>query len=264
MNKSWINISLEAVYEASDEIMRIYGTDFSVAQKQDNTPVTIADQRSSEIILSHLRKTNVLIVSEEATIPHYSEREKQDLIWLVDPIDGTKEFIRKTGEFCACIALIQNGQPIFGLIASPVERKILLGGPSIGAYYFDYHEKNYLEKSFQLDPLSLNKKKTVIYSRSGLTAGGKEFLQNLTEKWGDLNEIRKGSALKFVDLSLNIADIYPRKAPTMEWDIAAGQAIYSSIGGEVIDFINFAPLKYNKENLYNPYFIGKNKAIKID
>ncbi|WP_027418048.1 3'(2'),5'-bisphosphate nucleotidase CysQ family protein [Crocinitomix catalasitica] len=264
MVKKYIPILLEAVYEASIEILNIYKTDFNIYEKPDRTPVTLADQQSSEIILKHLKKTNILAISEEAEIPDYTIRKNENLIWLVDPIDGTKEFIRKNGEFCICIALIEAGKPVLGLIAQPTEGKILIGGDSIGAYYFDYHDAHPISEDNQLKPISINKNKTAIFSRSGLTIKGQALLEKIENKWGTLDTIQKGSALKFVDLSLNNADFYPRMAPTMEWDIAAGQAIYTSLGGEVIDFINFAPLNYNKENLYNPFFIAKNKDYQFE
>ncbi len=263
LDKNWIKNAVLAAKEASAAIMKIYAAGFEVDYKADDSPVTIADKTSSGIIVSKLKNTGIPVISEEEEIPSFEEREKNEYVWIVDPLDGTKEFIAKNGEFCICIALVYQTKPIFGLIASPTNQTILLGGPSMGAYYFDFSTSNYLNEAYKVKPLVIPKLKTVAYSRSHFSERAMEFIDSITEKYGVPNYIKKGSALKFIDLTLGKADFYPRLAPTMEWDIAAGQAIYESVGGEVLDFINFEPLRYNKENLYNPFFIAKNKDLTI-
>lgn len=263
INKEWIETAVAAAKEASAAIIEVYSKDFEVAIKADKSPVTIADKTSSQILTKHLIKTGISIISEEEEAPPFSERQKQDYIWIVDPLDGTKEFIAKNGEFCICIALVKNGKPIFGLIAAPMEQTILLGGLNMGAYYFNYEVSDFLNETYKVPQITINKKKTIAYSRSHFSTRAQEIISSITEKYGTPEFIKKGSALKFIDLTLGKADFYPRLAPTMEWDIAAGQAIYESVGGEVLDFTNFEPLKYNKENLYNPFFIAKNKELNI-
>lgn len=263
MDKNWIDTALLAAIEGSKAIMQIYARDFQVDYKLDNSPVTEADKASSNIILSHLKKTKIPIISEEEKIPEFSVRNQSEFVWVVDPLDGTKEFIRRNGEFCICIALIANTAPVFGIIASPTTEKILFGGKETGVYYTDFDTKNPMQASNQIKHLPENEHKTVAYSRSHLSPKAEAFVKSLEEKYGEVDIIRKGSALKFIDLVLGKADFYPRLAPTMEWDIAAGQAIYEAVGGEVLDFTNFTPLTYNKEDLYNPTFIAKNKDLTL-
>lgn len=263
LDQNWIKTAIEAAKSASDIIMEIYNSDFEVFFKADRSPVTTADKKASKIIVAELSKTNIPIISEEEINQPFEERKGNALTWIVDPIDGTKEFVAKNGEFCICIALIKKNSPVFGLIASPVEEKILIGGKSIGAYYFPLNESDFLNQEYRVSNLTLSAEKTVAYSRSHFSTRAQQFMDGLRAVYGDLNYIKKGSALKFVDLVLGRADFYPRFAPTMEWDIAAGQAIYEAVGGEVLDFTNFEPLKYNKENLYNPFFIAKNKELTI-
>ncbi len=260
MKHEWIQIAVEAAEKAAEAIMTIYDTDFEVRLKDDKSPVTTADQASSDILIAALNKTNLPIISEEEAQPPFEERSKASYVWIVDPLDGTKEFIRKNGEFCICIALVKNGIPYFGLIAAPVAQKIMLGSKEMGTFYFDFGEKDYLNKRFQLPTVMGQEVSTVAYSRSHLSNATKQFLNDI-EAGHEFSFIRKGSALKFLDLALNHAQLYPRTAPTMEWDIAAGHAIYEGVGGEVLDFTTFEPLKYNKENLYNPYFIAKPAQI---
>jgi 3'(2'), 5'-bisphosphate nucleotidase len=263
INEEWIQAAVDGAKEASAAIIEIYNEGFEVTIKADRSPVTIADKTSNKILTKHLNKTGVLIMSEEEEKASYAHRQKQDYIWIVDPLDGTKEFISKNGEFCICIALIKNQKAIFGLIASPTEQTILLGGMDMGAFYFNYHETDFLNPTYKVPPLTINAKKTIAHSRSHASVRSQLIISSITEKYGAPDFIKKGSALKFIDLTLGKADFYPRLAPTMEWDIAAGQAIYESVGGEVLDFTNFEPLEYNKENLYNPYFIAKNKELNI-
>ena len=263
IHKDWISTAIAAAKEASAAILKIYHAGFEVDIKADRSPVTIADLTSSRIICKHLASTGIQVLSEEEEAGTYIERQKQDYIWIVDPIDGTKEFIAKNGEFCICIALVKNGKPIFGLIAAPIDQTILLGGNEMGAYYFDYATIDYSAETYKVPKLTLSPQKTVAHSRSHFSNKGQEIIESITEKYGTPKFIKKGSALKFIDLVLGKADFYPRLAPTMEWDIAAGQAIYESVGGEVLDFTNFEPLEYNKENLYNPFFIAKNKELNI-
>ncbi|WP_070137676.1 3'(2'),5'-bisphosphate nucleotidase CysQ family protein [Crocinitomix algicola] len=263
INKDWVNTAIEGAKLASIKIMEIYQTDFEVELKPDQSPVTIADKASSKILYQLLSKTGIPIISEEETIPNYLERKQHELVWLVDPIDGTKEFIKKNDEFCICIALIQNGKSIFGLIASPTEQNITMGGNNYGVYHFSFSDNNPTADANKVETLTKNFKKTIAYSRSHLSDKAEKFVANIRNKYGNPQIIRKGSALKFVDLTLGKADFYPRLAPTMEWDTAAGQAIFEGVGGEVLDFANFEPLTYNKESLYNPHFIAKNKELDI-
>ena len=262
MKEEWIDILLKAVYEASAEIMKVYSTPFEVIRKADHSPVTQADKNSSTILHRYISPLGYPIVSEEEVKPPYEERKDAELLWLIDPLDGTKEFVKKNDEFCICIALIQNQAPIFGMIASPVEQEVIFGGKDMGAYkipfffFFIFDPKQKLE-------LSIPEQKSLVYSRSHFSPEVSQIVNQIEDQYGKLEVIKKGSALKFFDLISGKAQFYPRLAPTMEWDIAAGQAIYEAIGGEVLDFSKFEPLRYNKEDLYNPYFIAKPKGLEI-
>ena len=264
INTDWIEAAIKAAKTAANAIMEIYAKDFDVERKADFSPVTIADKASSKIILAELASTGIPVISEEEKIPSYKERKNYEYVWIVDPLDGTKEFIRKNDEFCICIALVHKEKSIFGLLASPTEKTILIGGAALGtAYYFDFETYPFFDPVHEVPSITSKEKKTLAYSRSHFSDKAQSFIDQLERKYGELAYIKKGSALKFIDLALSRADFYPRLAPTMEWDIAAGQAIYESLGGEVLDFTNFEPLSYNKEDLYNPYFIAKNKDLTI-
>ncbi len=262
--KKYIPTLIRAVEAASEKIMEIYSTDFEVEIKSDNSPVTIADKLSSDIILSHLSVFDIPIVSEEEEKMEFELRKSEPLIWLIDPIDGTKEFIKKNDQFCINIALIENGKPVLGLIASPTEKTIIFGGESIGAFEVPYHLKEgHLERKWGIEPHQNDTQKVLMHSNAGFSGSIAKFVRNLETKYGKMQVIKKGSALKFFDLVRGTADFYARFAPTMEWDIAAGQAIYEAVGGEVFHAETKVPLTYNKPQLKNPYFIAKRKKLNL-
>lgn len=262
MDNSTLNLILEGVYEASAQILHIYQSDFSVYIKGDRSPITEADRLSNATLTKALNNTGMPIISEEGHIPPYEVRKKFDAVWIVDPLDGTKEFVNKNDEFCICIALVKDSKTTFGIIADPLREQIIYGGPSTGSYSMNYGETDFWSEEKKLE-LTIPEKKGLVYSRSHFSEKVLGIVDSIEKKYGKLDVLKKGSALKFFDLVNSEAQFYPRLAPTMEWDIAAGQAIYEGIGGEVIDFINFESLRYNKESLYNPYFIAKPKQLKI-
>lgn len=253
---------IHALEKASNKIMEVYALDFEVELKHDNSPVTIADKQSSKIIVNALKQFNIPIISEEEQIPPYEERKKFSKLWLVDPLDGTKEFIKKNNEFCICIALIENNKTVLGFIASPTQNKILIGGTDLPAFEVPFGANNIFDKKWKITPKT-NKQKVLAHSRAPFSGTSLKFVRDLEKKYGKLAIIKKGSALKFFDLVKGKADFYTRLAPTMEWDIAAGQAIYESIGGEVVHFYDKKPLTYNKPQLKNPYFLAKLKKTKL-
>ena len=233
MIKDWLPDVLNAVYEASEAIMGVYEDNFEVIFKSDDSPVTLADQQSNMILASALKKTGEIVVSEEDDKPAY-EKRKGKTIWLVDPLDGTKEFVNRSNEFCICIALVKDGQPDFGLIASPVSREIIFGGADIPPASIKYGEKDILDSRHHLAKVQGKMVKNVIYSRTHYTPRIDMLVQKLELEHGTCGRILKGSALKFFDLVNDRAQVYPRLWPTMEWDIAAGHAIYKQLGGEVV------------------------------
>jgi len=258
------SIALQAALQASEEIMRIYQLPLEQETKADGSPVTSADLASSAIITAHLKETNLPVIGEESIHALYSERKHWSEVWIVDPLDGTKEYIKRNDEFAVNIALIKDGNPIMGIIASPVNRSFIFGGREIGSFYFTFDQIDEPMGWQQLAPSNLNSPLIIATSRSVPDTVEKKFITELTKKYSGVTYIRKGSSLKFFDLALGLADIYPRFAPTMEWDIAAGQAILEGIGGQVHFTHCKESLIYNKENLYNPYFIAKTKAILDD
>lgn len=248
--------------EASDAIMQVYGTDIDVIMKEDESPVTKADLESSLIIQSYLEKTGIPSISEEQEIPVFEERSSWSENWLVDPLDGTRMFLKRNGEFSINISHVVNGSPVLGMIASPSTKEILLGGKEYGVFTFSFEDAYTPENWEQLTPIeNIGNPLTVICSRSYLHGSGFNYMKILEKQYGELNYFRKGSALKFFDLAKGKADLYTRFAPTMEWDIAAGQAIIEALGGEIVEVATNKSLRYNKESLYNPHFIAKSKAF---
>jgi 3'(2'), 5'-bisphosphate nucleotidase len=248
-------IAIEASIEAASAIMQIYSTAFSTQHKEDGSPVTAADLASSKVILQHLAQTGIPVIGEESKILPYETRKNWSRNWCVDPLDGTKEFIKKNDEFCICIALIELGRPIFGLICSPVDEKIIFGGKDVGVHLWHYSQKK--ENLTKIEPPQFAPTELHWIGSRSHKVNYKELFEKLQTKYPVIVQHSKGSALKFFDLALNKVQFYPRFAPTMEWDIAAGQAILEALGGEVIDVDTKKSLNYNKESLFNPHFIGK-------
>jgi 3'(2'), 5'-bisphosphate nucleotidase len=252
--------ALESSVIASGEIMRIYQTSFLKNFKSDGSPVTEADTASSEIIVKKLETLGIPIICEEDPKHSFDIRKEWSDVWLVDPLDGTKEFIRRNGEFAVNIGLVRNGKPIFGLIASPVNQTILFGGPEMGAFVTQFKDLNNPESWKKIAPSKINSPIVLASSRTPYKGREIELIEQIQER-DAIEYVKKGSALKFFDLAEGNADVYPRFAPTMEWDIAAGQAILEAIGGQVINVETGLPLEYNKESLLNPHFIAKTSGF---
>ena len=254
-------IALQAAIDASFVVMQFYNTGFTSENKSDGSPVTEADKASSDFINSRLKETNIPIIGEEILNTDFSIRKNWTENWCVDPLDGTKEFIKKNGEFVINIAHIVNSKPVFGIIVSPVQRKILIGGKESGVHIGLFNESGKITGWKEQNENSvINQPLVLISSRSFHSPKTAEFVDQLRNKYGVITYIEKGSALKFFDLAAGNADIYPRFAPTMEWDIAAGQAILEALGGTIVNVQTGQPLIYNKEELYNPFFLAQTKA----
>jgi 3'(2'), 5'-bisphosphate nucleotidase len=257
-------IAIEAAIAASKAIMEIYQQDFSFLDKTDGSPVTKADLAASHIIEQYLSPLGIPITGEESEKAPYEVRETWTQSWCIDPLDGTKEFIKRNDEFAVNMALIEMGKAIFGLIASPVQEEILIGSKESGAFIFKFTDAKYPENWEKLAfPHQVNQPLVMACSRSHHSGPVLQIINTLKAEGHELAYIKKGSALKFFDLASGRADIYPRFAPTMEWDIAAGQAILEALGGEVVHAETGEPLYYNKANLVNPYFVARTKAFKL-
>ena len=236
--------------DAGNEIMKIYKKDFSVEYKEDNSPLTEADLKSNEIICTALTALypHIPILSEENKEVAYDDRKDWKIFWLIDPIDGTKEFVKKNGEFTVNIALIEEGLPVLGVVYAPVLEEMYMAKRGFGA--FKNGEKLPLvQNEFPKELLN------VVASKSHLSKETQEFIDNL--ETNKVKQISKGSSLKLCMVAEGTADIYPRLAPTMEWDTAAAHAIVLEAGKEVIQFDAKEPVVYNKQNLLNPWFIVK-------
>ena len=254
--------AIKASIEASEVIMDIYKSGFKATIKKDGSPVTQADLAASKIIYNHLIKTEIPILGEELEKDDYFTRSKWTENWCVDPLDGTRMFLMKNDEFSVNIAHIIGEKSVFGIIASPTENKVIFGGKDTGVYTTSFKTIDKPESWNRIEPINtVNNPLTITCSRSFKKGPSYKHMEQFEEAYEEIAYIRKGSALKFFDLAEGIADVYPRFAPTMEWDIAAGQAIVEALGGEIIDINSNKSLTYNKEDLYNPSFIVKMKAI---
>lgn len=242
--------------KAGAAIMEIYKTEFSVEMKENKSPLTEADKISNKIILEELNLLypSIPFISEETKAIEYNERKNWSCCWLIDPIDGTKEFIKKNGEFTVNIALVENGKPIIGVVFAPALNK--MWSAKIGEGSFKIYENAERVKLFRgVDYKSLAKVR-VIGSRSHMNFETETFIEQLKKEGKEIDFVSAGSSLKFCLLAQGSADVYPRYAPTMEWDTAAGHAVLEIAGGTVNEAGTMKPLLYNKENLLNPYFIA--------
>lgn len=234
--------------EAGNTIMEIYNRDFSIEYKDDKSPLTEADLASNEVIIKALAKYNIPVMSEEGREIPYDERKDWEYYWCIDPIDGTKEFIKKNGEFTVNIALIHKNTPILGVVYAPALKDMYKAKKGEGAY-----------KNNQKLPLELNetpeKSLRVVASKSHLSEETQAFIDDVAKTTQNIEQVSKGSSLKPVMVAEGVADIYPRLAPTMEWDTAAADAIVRESGKMTYQFENDEAITYNKENLLNPWFV---------
>ena len=245
---NWLNIAKEAAKKAGDKILEIYGEDFSVSYKEDKSPLTIADQQANDIIESYLLKTNIPILSEEGKLTKYKDRKNWKLLWIVDPLDGTKEFVKRNGEFTVNIALVKNGKPILGVIFVPVKGWLYYG--SSNGSYREIDEK---KVKLPLENKSINFK--VVGSRSHQSPETIKYFEDIKKRKENVEIVSMGSSLKICLVAEGSADVYPRFAPTMEWDTAAGHAIAKHAGKKLIDLQTKQEMIYNRPRLTNNWFI---------
>ncbi len=280
---------LRASQLAGSAILSVYNTDFDVEYKQDKSPLTLADKRSHEIIKRELEANfpDIPMLSEEGNDIPYEERKDWEYFWVVDPLDGTKEFVKKNGEFTVNIALMHYSRPVLGIIYIPVSGAVYYSLDKTGSFKLgedgpktwrsilkdvgesppslNNHNSVFdklISASTQLQcsknkreeegPPSLN----VIVSRSHMTDDTEAFLDKLGKKYKNINKLSIGSSTKLCAIAEGKADVYPRFAPTMEWDTAAGQAIIEQAGGYFVQAGTHESFEYNKKNLVNPWFIA--------
>lgn len=258
--------ALRAAICGGQAIMEVYNnpeTDWEVERKADNSPLTLADRKAHTAICTWLSQTPYPILSEEGSHANYAERKDWQRLWIVDPLDGTKEFLKRNGEFTVNIALVENGVPVMGVIYVPVQQKLYYGLVGKGAFLFEHINPDCALEftAEEHTAISLPQPKepgrdyVVVASRSHLSAETEAFIDALRTEHGEISMCSAGSSLKICLVAEGKADIYPRLAPTMEWDTAAGHAIVKAAGGEIYHAESGLPLTYNKENLLNAHFI---------
>ena len=256
-----IDKAINAALLAGIKIMEVYtSADFRVQVKDDQTPVTLADQNAHDEILKVLELTQLPVLSEEGIHLSYSERKKWDLFWLVDPLDGTKEFIKRNDEFTVNIALIQKNEPIAGVIYTPVSGELYVGISGVGAFKLRNPPENCTFQTLQISGKKLPLKAkhdefVVLVSRSHMNLETEAYIDELRKKHRSLEIIRMGSSLKICMVAEGTADAYPKIGKTMEWDTAAGHAIAKAAGKNIFLQDLMTELIYNKADLQNPHFI---------
>jgi len=254
-----LELAKKAALNGGRAILDIYKTaDFGVEMKSDNSPLTKADQAAHNAIVDLLRTTNIPILSEEGKEIVYADRSNWNQFWMIDPLDGTKEFIKRNGEFTVNIALIEKGKPVLGIVYTPVLDKLFYGGTALNGSWLEVNNepKQLSSRSDEtLDSLKGTFNVRIVASRSHRNQDTDDFINSCNHP----EIVSMGSSLKFLVVAEGKADIYPRFAPTMEWDTAAADGVLRGLGYKTCQVERNQPtnkpLVYNKENLLNPYFI---------
>ncbi|MEM9050880.1 MAG: 3'(2'),5'-bisphosphate nucleotidase CysQ [Bacteroidota bacterium] len=258
--KDLISTAIEAAYLGGLEILDVYESDFAVETKDDKSPLTLADKRA------HVKITEILgdtlpILSEEGKSIEFEERSAWSQFWMVDPLDGTKEFVKRNGEFTVNIALIENGKSVGGVIYVPVKKDLYFGAIGLGSFKVsDFDGGSFDWESLEAQAISLpvasdSSTYKAVGSRSHMSPETEAFFEELKKEHGEIEVVSMGSSLKICLVAEGAADVYPRFAPTMEWDTAAGHAIAKGAGKNIMDHTTKEEMAYNKENLLNNWFI---------
>jgi 3'(2'), 5'-bisphosphate nucleotidase len=257
------SLALKAAVLGGKAIMEVYETAFDVVMKADNSPLTEADQKANAIIVSLLGKTGIPIISEEDEQLDFEVRRHWNQCWIVDPLDGTKEFVNRNGDFTVNIALVENGKPVYGVIYIPVTETLYVGDvlsqqttklkvSDIDSLIADLEQNG--------EVLAFAKAETesdvirVVGSKSHMNEETLEYIQSLEALGKKVELLSRGSSIKVCLVAEGRADVYPRFAPTMEWDTAAGQAICEATGCDVIDQKTGVSMVYNRKNMLNGFF----------
>lgn len=247
-----LDLAIRAAQSASAEILNVYNAnDFQVELKGDQSPLTRADKQAHEAIAAELATSGYPVLSEEGRFIPYAERAAWEFFWMVDPLDGTKEFIKRNDEFTVNIALIHRGKPVLGVVAVPVTGDIYFASAGAGATLRRKGQDISLTRRAPLNLAAHGLR--VVASRSHMSAATEQFISKLN----NATLVSAGSSLKFMLLAEGKADLYPRFGPTMEWDTAAAHVIVNEVGMKVLRDNDDVELVYNKENLLNPDFLVK-------
>lgn len=250
-----LELAVGAALEAGKKILAVYETDdFSVDMKSDNSPLTKADKVSHQVICDYLDFSQIPLLSEEGRDIPFEERKEWNYYWLIDPLDGTKEFIKRNGEFTVNIALMKSEGPVAGVVYAPCLNTVYYGAKGSGAYKIVNGNRTVLQSvdDTSMEDLLQKESITIVASRSHSNAETEAFINRF--KGYELQSM--GSSLKFMLLADGVANIYPRLAPTMEWDTAAAHAVLNAVNIKVYQADLMHELTYNKQNLLNPSFIA--------
>ncbi|NHB68769.1 3'(2'),5'-bisphosphate nucleotidase CysQ [Perlabentimonas gracilis] len=267
--KHLLFIAINAAVRAGALIMKVYNSDdFQVNLKSDATPLTLADRLANDEIVKSLMKTRIPVLSEEGRDLLYEERKGWEYFWLVDPLDGTKEFIKRNGEFTVNIALVFQGYPILGVVYVPVLNQLYFSINGLGSYRvngisnpIDEQSQidSFINKSEKLPITSKRNNYVIVASRSHTSPETQDFIDKVIKEKDEVEIIARGSSLKICMVAEGNADIYPRFGTTTEWDTAAGQAVAEGAGCKVLSLDDGKRLTYNKEDIENPWFVVKHE-----
>lgn len=267
-----LKVAIDTAINAGKATLKYYGKEIKVDVKYDNSPLTAADLESNQIIEEGLKATGIPVLSEESKSTDIQNRKNWKKFWLVDPLDGTKEFINNSDEYTVNIALIIDKHPEMGIIYVPAKDILYFGQKNLGAYKVE-NAGQILDNDFFSSenllklPVFSNETPAIVASRSHLDDNTKQFIEKSQKIYKNVKVENYGSSLKLCMIAEGRADIYPRMGPTMEWDIAAGHAIVEAAGFRISKYPALTPLEYNKESLVNSWFIAFNtkyKPVEID
>ncbi len=264
MQNQLLYTAIDAALHAGKAILEVYKNEKVESKlKQDKSPLTLADKNAHNEILRILESTKIPVLSEEGRSIPFQERKNWEYFWMVDPLDGTKEFINRNGDFTVNIALIKNNEPVLGVVYVPVTGTLYFAEKGAGAFRQENCNKFTIEEITELSkllPVSGSRRLfTVVASRSHMNNETKDYIQKLEKVKGKVELASRGSSLKICMVAEGSADVYPRFGPTMEWDTAAGHAVAVEAGCSFLQGDGHTPFIYNKENLLNPYFIVSGK-----
>ena len=249
-NEEFVRNFINLIKECNQIVLKIYNTDFTVINKSDDSPLTLADKECNAHICKYLKKfTNTTIISEEIKNESYDTRKDSQWCWFVDPIDGTKEFVKKNGQFTVNIGLCRHGVPVFGIVSIPVTGEIYYGIEGIGSFKIENDVTNRLTVTSEKP----SDKIKIIASASHMNQETRDYINQFSNP----ELITVGSSIKLLWIAEGKAHLYPRIAPTSEWDTCAAHAVVKYAGGQVLNFETNEELIYNKEDLLNPFFIVK-------
>jgi 3'(2'), 5'-bisphosphate nucleotidase len=267
--------AIEAALAAGQVILDVYHSEFAVEHKADNSPLTRADRKSHDLLIDALKGFNIPLLSEEGREIPYKDRKTWERLWIIDPLDGTKEFIKRNDEFTVNIALVEYGLPKLGVVYAPVKDRLYFAAENLGAYKIDDamgadgfnriggndHDPDKTLRRLLKAATRLPAGKrpetpfVIVGSRSHANPDLKKLVEEKRREHGEVELISAGSSLKICMVAEGLADMYPRLGPTCEWDTAAGQAVAEMAGAKLLDYKTGEPLKYNRPDLLNPWFV---------